>query len=80
MITAEIFSEALGREITIDDLIDKDDSAEKPESTQLPGESPEPRTIDDKIDDINEQLEGIRNEIAGVRSEIGKLNQRGGVN
>ena len=41
---------------------------------------PEPRTIDDKIDDINEQLEGIRQEIAGVRSEIGKLNQRGGVN
>ena len=67
MITAEIFSEALGREITIDDLI------EKPSSIQLPGEPPDPRTIDDKIDGINEQLEGIRKEIAGVRTEIGKL-------
>ena len=78
---AAVFTEALGREITIDDLIDKDDSAEKPESTRPPDEPPpEPRTIDDKIDGINEQLEGIRQEIAGVRSEIGKLNQRGGVN
>ena len=72
MITAEIFSEALGREISIDDLIDKDDSAEKPESTQLPGESPEPRTIDGKIDDINEQLEGIRNEIADLHKDMSK--------
>ena len=78
---AGVFTEALGREITIDDLIDKDDSAEKPESTRPPDEPPpEPRTIDDKIDDINEQLEGIRNEIAGVRTEISKLNQRSGVN
>ena len=70
---AGVFTEALGREITIDDLIDKDDSDEKPESTRPPGEPPEPRTIDDKIDNINEQLEGIRNEIAGVRTEISKL-------
>ena len=70
---AGVFTEALGREITIDDLIDKDDSDEKPESTRPPGEPQEPRTIDDKIDGINEQLEGIRNEIAGVRSEISKL-------
>ena len=72
---AGCFTEALGREITIDDLI------EKPSPTQPTDEPPaEPRTIDGKIDDINEQLEGIRQEIAGVRSEIGKLNQRGGVN
>jgi hypothetical protein len=72
---AEVFTEALGREITINDLI------EKPSPTQPTDEPPaEPRTIDGKIDDINEQLEGIRQEIAGVRSEIGKLNQRGGVN
>ena len=77
MITAEIFSEALGREITIDDLIEKDDSAEKPESTRLPGEPQEPLSIEDKIDDINEQLEGIRQEIAGVRTAINKLNQHG---
>ena len=70
---AEVFTEALGREVTIDDLIDKDDSAEKPESTRPPITPPEPRTIDDKIDDINEQLEGIRQEIAGVRTEISKL-------
>ena len=69
-----MFTEALGRQITFDDLI------EKPSPIQPPGEPPEPRTIDDKIDNINEQLEGIRNEIARVRSEIGKLNQRGGVN
>ena len=66
---AGVFTEALGREITIDDLI------EKPSPTQPPDEPPpEPRTIDDKIDDINEQLEGIRNEIAGVRKEISKQN------
>ena len=60
---AEVFTEALGREITIDDLI------EKPSPTQPTDEPPaEPRTIDGKIDDINEQLEGIR-------QEIGKLNQ-----
>ena len=70
---AEVFTEALGREITIDDLIEKQDR----EAAITP---PESRSIDDKIDDINEQLEGIRQELAGVRSEIGKLNQRGGVN
>ena len=70
---AEVFAEALGREITIDNLIEKQDQ-------EGPITPPEPRSIDDKIDDINEQLEGIRQEIAGVRSEIGKLNQRGGVN
>ena len=65
---AGVFTEALGREITIDDLI------EKPSPTQPPDEPPpEPRTIDDKIDDINEQLEGIRQEIAGVRTAIGNL-------
>ena len=69
---AEVFTEALGREITINDLI------EKPSPTQPTDEPPaEPRTIDGKIDDINEQLEGIRNEIAGVRTEISKLNQHG---
>ena len=67
---AGVFSEALDREITIDDLI------EKPVPTQLPDEpSPEPRSIDAKIDDINEQLEGIRQEIAGVRTAISKLNR-----
>ena len=73
LVIAEVFTEALGREVTIDDLIKKQDQ-------DGPITSPEPRSIDDKIDDINEQLEGIRQEIAGVRSEIGKLNQRGGVN
>ena len=76
-----MFTEALGREITIDDLIEKDEKqqAETP-STSLESEPPAgPRSIDDKIDDINEQLEGIRNEITGVRTEISKLNQRSGV-
>ena len=77
---ADTFTKALNRKITISDLILSDDSAEKPESTQHPDTPPEPRTLDDKIDGINEQLEGIRQEIAGVRTEIGKLNQRGGVN
>ena len=75
---AGVFTEALDREITIDDLIVSDDESEKPEHSHTPDEPPaEPRTIDDKIDDINEQLEGIRNEIAGVRTEISKLNQHG---
>ena len=33
---AEVFTEALGREVTIDDLIEKDNLTEKPESTQRP--------------------------------------------
>ena len=74
---ADTFTKALNRKITISDLILSDDETETPEHSQPPGESPEPRTIDDKIDDINEQLEGIRNEIAGVRTEISKLNQHG---
>ena len=78
---ADTFTKALKRKITISDLILSDDETETPEHSQPPDEPPaEPRTIDGKIDDINEQLEGIRQEIAGVRSEIGKLNQRGGVN
>ena len=68
MVIVEVFTEALGREITIDDLI------EKPSPIQPPGEPPEPRTIDDKIDGINDQLEEIRQEIAGVRKEISKQN------
>lgn len=71
---AEVFTEALGRGITIDDLIEKEDK----ETPDTPPESEPPaelRTIDDKIDDINEQLEGIRNEIAGVRTELSQLNQ-----
>ena len=47
---AAVFTEALGREITIDDLIDKDDETEKPEHSQPPDEPPpDPRTIDDKL-------------------------------
>ena len=69
---AGVFSEALDREITIDDLIEKPAPSRPPDEPQA-----EPRTIDDKIDDINEQLEGIRQEIAGVRTEISKLNQHG---
>ena len=71
---ADTFTKALNRKITISDLILSDDSAEKPESTRPPDQPPpEPLSIDDKIDDINEQLVGIRNEIAGVRTEISKL-------
>ena len=62
MVIVEVFTEALGRQITIDDLI------EKPEHSQHPITPQEPRTIDDKIDGINQQLEGIR-------QEIGKLNE-----
>lgn len=75
---ADRFTKALNRKITISDLIVSDDETEKSEHSQPPDKPPaEPRTIDDKIDDINEQLEGIRNEIAGVRTEISKLNQHG---
>ena len=71
---ADTFTKALNRKITISDLILSDDETETPEHSQPPDTPPEPRTIDDKIDDINEQLEGIRNEIAGVRKEISKQN------
>ena len=72
---AAVFTKALGRKITISDLILSDDETEKPDHSQPPDQPPlERRTIGDKIDDINEQLEGIRNEIAGVRKEISKQN------
>ena len=59
-------------------MIVSDDETETPDHSQSPDEPPpEPRTIDDKIDGINQQLEGIRQEIAGVRTEVGKLNKRG---
>ena len=70
---ADTFTKALNRKITISDLILSDNETETPGHSQSPITPPEPRTIDDKIDDINEQLEGIRQEIAGVRTEIGKL-------
>lgn len=65
---ADTFSNALNRKITIYDLIEGGEHIEKPEPDRPSGEPPEPRTIDDKIDDINDQLEGIRR-------EIGRLNQ-----
>ena len=79
LIIAGVFTEALGREVTIDDLIEKQDR----EAAITP---PEPRSIEDKIDKLNQQIAGVRGEIAemrqdvnqqiaGVRNEIGKLNQ-----
>ena len=70
---ADTFTKALNRKITISDLILSDDETETPEHNQPTDElPPEPRTIDDKIDDINEQLEGIRNEIADLHKDMSK--------
>ena len=76
---AEVFTEALGREVTIDDLIEKQGQ----EAAITP---PEPHSIEDKIDHLSQQISSVRGEIgemrqdmnqqmAGVRNEIGKLNQ-----
>ena len=83
---ADTFTNALGRVITIDDLIEKDNLTEKPESTQRPDTLPEPLSIEDKIDHLSQQVASVRGEIADmrqdvnqqiadVRNEIGKLNR-----
>ena len=72
MVIVEVFTEALGREITFDDLIDKDDSAEKPESTQHLTTPPEPRSIEDKIDEIADMRQDMNQQMAGIRDEISK--------
>ena len=59
-----MFTEALGRQITIDDLI------EKPEHSQHPITPPEPRTIDDKIDHLNQQIASVRGDIADMRQDV----------
>ncbi len=75
---AKVFTEALGREVTIDDLIEKQDQ----EASVTP---PEPLSIEDKIDHLSEQIASVRGEIgemrqdvnrqiAGIRDEISKLN------
>ena len=63
MITAEIFSEALGREISIDDLIEKQDQ-------EPPIAPPEPLSIEDKIDHLSEQIASVRGEIGEMRQEV----------
>ena len=81
MAIAEVFTEALGREITIDDLIEKQDQ----EASVTP---PEPLSIEDKIDHLSEQIASVRGEIgemrqevsqqiAAVHTELSKLSQRG---
>ena len=80
MITAEIFSEALGREVTIDDLIDKDDSAEKPESTQPPITPSDPSSQEDEVLRAIEHLENrvdkgfaeVTDQITELRTKISK--------
>ena len=67
---AGVFTEALGREVTIDDLIDKDGSTEKPESTQHPITPPEPQSIEDKIDHLSQQMASVRGEIGDMRQDI----------
>ena len=56
-------------------MIEKDDSTERPESTQHPDTPPAPRSMEDKIDELSQQVAGIRQEISDVRSELSKLNQ-----
>ena len=76
---AEVFTEALGREITINDLIEKQDQ-------DAPITPPDPLSIEDKIDHLSQQIASVRGEIADmrqdvnqqiadVRNEIGKLNR-----
>ena len=73
--------EALGREITIDDLIEKQDQ----EASVTPSE---PLSIEDKIDHLSEQIASVRGEIgemsqevsqqiAAVHTELSKPSQRG---
>ena len=59
----EVFTEALGREITIDNLIEKQDQG----ASITP---PEPVTIDDKIDHLNQQIASVRGEIAEMRQDV----------
>ena len=60
---AEVFTEALGREITIDDLIEKQDQ----EASITP---PEPLSIEYKIDHLSEQIASVRGEIGEIRQEV----------
>ena len=79
---AEVFTEALGREITINDLIEKQDQ-------DAPITPPDPLSIEDKIDHLSQQMASVRGDIgemrqdmnqqmADVHNEISKLNKHEG--
>ena len=77
MITAEIFSEALGREISIDDLIEKEDK----ETPTTPSPS-DPSSQEGEVLRAIEHLENrmdkgfaeVTDQITGLRKEIDKSN------
>ena len=66
---ADCFTEALGREITIDDLIQKD-GRQVQESSITPSE---PVTIEDKIDHLSQQMASVRGDIADMRQDMAAI-------
>ena len=60
---AEVFTEALGREITIDDLIEKQEQ----EASVTP---PDPLSIEDKIDHLSQQIASVRGDIAEMHQDM----------
>ena len=76
MTNAEVFTEALGREVTIDDLIKKTEPAEIPNTPSDPSSQEDEflRAIEHLENRMDKGFAEVTDQIAELRKEIDKSN------